>query len=78
MLPYIKALATNIGNLQKSKTDVILNMATYQADVEAFQSIKMDVLLRNPKVKVDFSNWSDDNQIDIFNTLEEFVFFVLH
>lgn len=53
-------------------------MATYQANIEAFQSIEIDDLLGNPKVKVDSGNLLDDNQIEIFNTLEEFVFFVLH
>lgn len=45
--PYIKTLATNIRNLQKSKIDTVLNMATYQANAEVFQSIKIDKLLAN-------------------------------
>ncbi len=52
-------------------------MATHQANAETSQSIEIDVLLTNPKVKADFGDLSNDNEIGILNILEESDFFVL-
>ncbi len=75
--PYIKTLATNVRNFQKSKIDVALDIATYQANAEIFQSIEIYDLLANPEVEADSGNLSDDDQIEILSTFEESIFFVL-
>ena len=64
-------MVTNIQNLQKSKIDVILDIAIYDANAEIFLLMKIDDLLANPEVKADFGNLLDNNQIKIFNTLEK-------
>lgn len=74
--PYIKALATNIQNLQQSIIDVILDMVTRQINAEASQSIEIDDLFTNPEVEANSDNLSDNDQIRIFSTLKESVFFV--
>lgn len=48
-----------------------MDIATHQANAEAFQSIELDDLLANPEVEADFGDLSDDNQIGILNTLEK-------
>ncbi len=73
---YIKVLATNIRNLQKSKIDIALDMATRQANAKASQSMKIDDLLANPEMEADSGDLSDDNQIRILSTLEESISFV--
>ncbi len=75
--PYIKALATNIRNLQKSKIDVVLDMAMRQANAETSQSMEIDDLFANLEIETDFGNLSNDDQIRILSTLEESVSFVL-
>lgn len=51
-------------------------MAIYQANAEITQLIKIDNLLENPEVRVDFSNLSDDDQIRFFHILTESIFFI--
>ncbi len=75
--PYIQALSTNVRNLQKTNIDIALDIATRQTNVETSQSMEIEDLLANPKIEVDFGDLSNDDQIEIFNILEELVSFVL-
>lgn len=71
MPPYIKALTLNVQNLQKSKINIVLNIATYQANAEVAQLIEIDDLLKSFEVRANFGDLSDVNQIEIFHTLEK-------
>ena len=75
--PYIKALAANVWNLQKSKMDVALDMATRQANAEASQSIEVDGLLEMPEEEPDTGDQSDDDEFGSLKTLEESISLVL-
>ena len=77
MPPYIKVLAINIRNLQKNKIDIILDMAICQANANISQSIEIHNLFINLKREVDSNDILNDNQIEILNTLEELIFFIL-
>ena len=44
-------------------------MTTCQANVETSQSMKIDNLLANLKMEANSGDLSDDDQIEIFNTL---------
>lgn len=50
-------------------------MAICQVYIEISQSMEIDNLLGNFKVKVNYGDLLDDNPIGIFNTLEKSVFF---
>ena len=70
-------MTTNVQNLQKSKTDVVLDIAICQANAETSQPMKIDDLLANPEIDANSSNLLNNDQIEILNTLEESITFVL-
>lgn len=57
--------------------NITLNMAMCQANAETFQLMEIDHLLGYLKVKADSVDLSDDDQIEIFNTLEKSISLVL-
>ena len=75
--PYIKTLAANVRNLQKSKIDVVLDMATRQANAEASQLIEVDGLLEMPEEELNIYNQSDDNKFGSFRILKELISLIL-
>ena len=77
LLPYIKTLATNVRNLQKSKIDIALDITTRQANTEASQSMKIYDLLANLELEANSGDFLDNDQIAIFNTLKKSISFVL-
>ena len=49
----------------------------HSTNVVASQLLKIDDLLLNPEVEVDSGDFLDDDQIEILNSLEESINFVL-
>ena len=54
-----------------------LYMAMCYKNIKLFKSIKINDLLENYKIKADFSDFLNNNQIKIFNSLKEWIGFVL-
>lgn len=75
--PYIKALAANVWNLQKSKMDIELDMATRKANTEASQSIEINGLFEMPKGEPNNGEQSNDNKFGSLKTLEQSISLIL-
>lgn len=71
------ALAANIWSLEKSKIAIVLDINICQVNIEVFQLIKINSLLKILEEKFNNSDQLDNNKYRFFKTLKKSIFLVL-